>query len=73
MEFTNLYIDSFKLNMYNLTGKRGLYGLFPTQFNHRGMNIHDNSAVKYYFEYYTNKIKNNNRQYYRKSSQNMTK
>ena len=35
--------------MYNLTGKRGLYGLFPTQFNHRGMTIHDNPKVTYYF------------------------
>ena len=48
--------------MYNLTGKRGLYGLFPTQFNHRGMDIHNNPDVKYYFKYYKNTIKNNNRQ-----------
>ena len=39
-------IDLVKLNMYNLTGKRGLYGLFPTKFNHRGMNIRDNPKVK---------------------------
>ena len=43
-------IDPSKLNMYNLTGKRGLYGLFPTQFK-RCKNIRDNPEVKYYFEY----------------------
>ena len=36
--------------MYNLTGKRGLYGLFPTQFDQQ-MDIRDNPEVKYYFEY----------------------
>ena len=34
--------------MYNLTGKRGLYGLFPTQFK-RSKNIRENPEVKYYF------------------------
>ena len=37
--------------MYNLTGKRGLYGLFPTQFKNQQMDIRDNPEVKYYFEY----------------------
>ena len=42
----NIKIDPIKINAYTLTGRRGLYGLFPTQFNHPTLNIPENSQVK---------------------------
>ena len=36
-----------KLNAYSITGRRGLYGLFPSQFQHPTLNLPENPQVKY--------------------------
>ena len=44
----NTKIDPIKINAYTLTGRRGLYGLFPTQFKHPSLrDLPGNSQVNF--------------------------